>query len=52
MLHPGEAFAPRGESIADLDFLVRDAVEGYFAEGSNPRRVQLHFVEDPFLVLA
>lgn len=48
----GGGICTQGESIADLEAMVRDAVEGYFAEGGKPRRIQLHFVEDPLLVLA
>jgi predicted RNase H-like HicB family nuclease len=48
----GGGMCTQGESIADLEAMVRDAVEGYFATGAKPRRIQLHFVEDPLLVLA
>ena len=48
----GGGICTQGESIADLEAMVRDAVEGYFAEGGKPRRIQLHFVDDPLLVLA
>ena len=42
----------QGESIADLESMVRDVVEGYFADRGKPRRIRLHFVADPLLVLA
>ena len=48
----GGGISTQGESIADLEAMVRDAVEGYFAEGGKPLRIQLHFVEDPLLLLA
>lgn len=48
----GGGICTQGDSIADLESMVRDAVEGYFAEGEKPRRVQLHFVQDPLLLLA
>lgn len=48
----GGGITTQGDSIADLEAMVRDAVEGYFAEGGKPLRIQLHFVEDPLLVLA
>ena len=48
----GGGICTQGDHIADLEMMVRDAVEGYFAEGGKPLRVQLHFIEDPLLVLA
>ena len=48
----GGGICTQGESIADLEAMLRDAVEGYFAEGRKPLRIQLHFVEDPLLLLA
>ena len=48
----GGGISTQGESIADLESMVRDAVEGYFADRGKPRRIQLHFVDDPLLVLA
>jgi predicted RNase H-like HicB family nuclease len=48
----GGGICTQGESIADLEGMVRDAVEAYFAEGGKPSRIQLHFVEDPLLVVA
>lgn len=47
----GGGICTQGESIADLEGMVRDAVEAYFAEGGMPLRVHLHFVEDPLLVV-
>ena len=48
----GGGICTQGDSIADLEAMVRDAVEGYFADREKPRRIQLHFVEDPQLVMA
>jgi len=50
--HNGGGICTQGDSIADLEAMVRDTVEGYFADREKPRRIQLHFVEDPELVLA
>ena len=47
----GGGICTQGESIADLESMLRDAVEGYFAEGGKPERIRLHFSEDPLLVL-
>lgn len=48
----GGGICTQGDSIGDLESMVRDAVAGYFAEGEKPRRIQLHFVDDPLLVVA
>jgi predicted RNase H-like HicB family nuclease len=42
----GGGICTQGHSFSDLEFMVRDAVEGYFADQEKPRRIQLHFVED------
>ena len=36
----------------DFYLMVGDAVKGYFEPGQHPRRVRLHLVEAPALVLA
>ena len=48
----GGGICTQGESIADLETMVRDAVDGYFGDSGKPQRIQLHFVDDPLLVLA
>lgn len=48
----GGGICTQGESISELEAMVRDAVEGYFAERQSPERIQLHFLEDPLLALA
>lgn len=48
----GGGICTQGESIADLETMLRDAVAGYFADKEKPTRIQLHFVEDPQLVMA
>jgi hypothetical protein len=38
--------------LEELNRMLADAVMGYFEPGLHPKRVRLHFVEDPALVLA
>ena len=42
----------QGDTLEELNRMVTDAVMGYFDPGTHPKRVRLHFVEDPALVLA
>lgn len=42
----------QGDSFAELDAMIADAVSGYFEPAERPRRVRLHFVEDPLVALA
>lgn len=48
----GGGICTQGESFADLEGMVRDAVEGHFADRQKPERIRLHFVNDPELVPA
>jgi predicted RNase H-like HicB family nuclease len=48
----GGGICTQGDSFAELDHMVRDAVEGYFADGKKPERIRLHFVSDPELAVA
>jgi predicted RNase H-like HicB family nuclease len=48
----GGGISTQGDSFADLDGMVRDAVEGYFADRERPDRIWLHFVRDPELLPA
>jgi predicted RNase H-like HicB family nuclease len=48
----GGGITTQGDSFAELDAMVRDAVEGYFADREKPGSVRLHFVEDPVLAVA
>jgi predicted RNase H-like HicB family nuclease len=48
----GGGIATQGDSFAELDAMVRDAVEGYFADRPKPHQIQLHFNEDPLIALA
>ena len=48
----GGGITTQGDSFAELDAMVRDAVEGYFADRDKPSVLRLHFVDDPVLALA
>ncbi len=42
----------QGDSFAELQSMVADAVNGYFDPADRPARVRMHFVEDPILSLS
>ena len=42
----------QGDSFAELDVMIADAVNGFFDPAERPQRVRLHFVEDPIVALA
>lgn len=48
----GGGIATQGDSFAELDAMIADAVGGYFEPGQKPHRVRLHFTEDPVLAVA
>jgi len=48
----GGGIATQGDSFAELDAMIADAVIGYFESGEKPRTVRLHFTEDPVLAVA
>ena len=48
----GGGICTQGDSFADLEAMVRDAVEGYFADQTKPVRIRLHFLTDPELAVA
>lgn len=48
----GGGITTQGDSFAELDAMIRDAVTGYFFDRAGPRRVRLHFMEDPELAVA
>lgn len=48
----GGGICTQGDSFAELDQMIRDAVDGYFADKQKPDRVRLHFVKDPELAVA
>jgi predicted RNase H-like HicB family nuclease len=48
----GGGITTQGDSLAELHSMIADAVAGYFEVEAQPRRVRLHFTEDPVLALA
>jgi predicted RNase H-like HicB family nuclease len=48
----GGGITTQGDTIAELESMVRDAVIGYFGGESAMPRVRLHFIEDPELAVA
>ena len=48
----GGGITTQGDSFAELDAMVRDAVDGYFADRTKPTELRLHFVDDPVLLVA
>jgi predicted RNase H-like HicB family nuclease len=48
----GGGITTQGDSLAELQSMVSDAVGGYFDEGKAPTRVRLHFVHDPVFAIA
>ena len=48
----GGGITTQGDSLADLQSMVADAVSGYFADAKAPGQVRLHFVQDPIIAVA
>ena len=48
----GGGITTQGDTLAELQYMVADAISGYFEAGSAPTRVRLHFVQDPVFALA
>jgi len=48
----GGGICTQGDTLAELQTMVTDAVRGYFEGGAMPSRVSLHLVQDPVLALA
>ncbi len=48
----GGGITTQGDTIAELESMVRDAVTAYFFDRSMPTHIKLHFVEDPELAVA
>lgn len=47
----GGGIATQGDSFAELDAMISDAVSGYFEPGEKPQKVRLHFTEDPVVAV-
>lgn len=49
---PGKGgITTQGDSFAELETMIADAVKGYFDPTVRPERVRLHFAEDPVVAL-
>jgi predicted RNase H-like HicB family nuclease len=48
----GGGITTQGDSFAELDAMITDAVGGYFEPEQRPKSVRLHFAEDPVLAVA
>lgn len=45
----GGGITTQGKDLRDLQDQVEDAVQCHFEPGQAPRRIRLHFVNDPIL---
>lgn len=48
----GGGITTQGETLAELQTMINDAVLSYFGPGTAPARVRLHFTQDPVLAVA
>jgi predicted RNase H-like HicB family nuclease len=48
----GGGICTQGDSFAELQNMVTDAVRGYFDGETLPDRLRLHFTQDPILAVA
>jgi hypothetical protein len=48
----GGGITTQGDSFAELDVMIADAVTGYFEVGQRPKSIRLHFSQDPILVVS
>ena len=48
----GGGITTQGDTLAELQSMVADAVSGYFDGAGAPARVKLHFVQDPIIAVA
>jgi predicted RNase H-like HicB family nuclease len=48
----GGGITTQGDTLAELQSMVADAVSGYFDAGEAPTRVRLHFAQDPVFAVA
>jgi predicted RNase H-like HicB family nuclease len=48
----GGGITTQGDSFAELDAMIADAVGGYFEPKQRPKRIRLHFSQDPILAVA
>lgn len=48
----GGGITTQGDTLAELQSMVSDAVTGYFDVGEVPAKVRLHFEQDPVFAVA
>ncbi len=48
----GGGITTQGDTLPELQSMIADAVAGYFEAGKHPRKLRLHFNEDPVFTLA
>jgi len=48
----GGGITTQGDTLAELQAMIADAILGYFHDQPRPARVRLHFNEDPVLAMA
>ena len=48
----GGGITTQGDSFAELDAMIADAVGGDFEPKQRPKRIRLHFSKDPILAIA
>jgi len=48
----GGGITTQGDSFAELDVMIADAVAGYFEAGPRPKSIRLHFSQDPVLAVS
>jgi predicted RNase H-like HicB family nuclease len=48
----GGGITTQGDTLADLQGMVADAVGGYFEANETPAQVRLHFAQDPVVAVA
>jgi len=48
----GGGITTQGDSFAELDAMITDAVGGFFEPNQRPKQVRLHFSQDPVLAVA
>ena len=48
----GGGITTQGDTLAELQSMIADAIQGYFHDQPKLARVRLHFSEDPVLAVA
>ena len=48
----GGGICTQGDTLAELQTMLTDAVRGYFDGAALPSAVRLHFAQDPVLAVA